>query len=124
MNNKYLKKNYLIATSLSFLLVAGVCLGADVGTGNDAIEVWKGTPEEIIKNIQEQLLLILGAICILMIIIGGALYMTAKDDPKQAESGKTTVKVALIGLVIVLASAMLMEFVKSLGSGAGGGGTN
>ena len=115
MNNKYLKKNYLIATSLSFLLVAGVCLG---GTPTDKIAPWDGTPGDILAKIQEQLLTILGAICILMIIIGGAIYMTAKDDPKQAENGKTTVKVALIGLVIILASAMMMEFIKSLGAGA------
>ncbi|MFA6251970.1 MAG: hypothetical protein WCX74_01000 [Candidatus Paceibacterota bacterium] len=55
-------------------------------------------------------------LCILMIIIGGIVYMTAGDNESQTKTGKGIVKFALIGLAIVLAAGMLMTFVANLGA--------
>lgn len=110
MSKKYLGK-YLLATSLSLLFVSGVCLASS----NIGLSFWDTEIGTVIESIQDNLLLILGGICVLMIIIGGAFYMTAQDDEKKTKRGMDTVKVALIGLVIVLAAAMLMNFVNELG---------
>jgi type IV secretory pathway VirB2 component (pilin) len=104
-----MNKKYLIATCISLLLVSP-CL-----TLAAPLQLWDTSIDKVIETVQGKLLGVLGAVCVIMIIIGGALYMTAKDDAGQAKAGKTTVEVALIGLVIVLASAMLMTFVSELG---------
>lgn len=104
-----MNKKYLLATCFSLLFASVTMANAE------ALQLWNSDFSTVIASIQTNLLLILGALCVVMIIIGGALYMTAKDDAGQAKAGKTTVEAALIGLVIVLASAMLANFVGGLG---------
>lgn len=67
---------------------------------------------ELLDTIRDNLLTIIGGLCTLVIVIGGAIYMTAKEDANQAKMGLATVKYALIGLVIVLISAALMSFIS------------
>ncbi len=108
-----MNKKYLIATCLTFLFASGFCLAAGTSETTKA-EFWDGSLIDMIGTLQHQLMLVLGAICILMIIIGGGMYMTAKEDAGQAKNGMLTVKVALIGLALVLAAAMLFNFVLNL----------
>ncbi|BFT95155.1 MAG: hypothetical protein MNSN_03140 [Minisyncoccus archaeiphilus] len=107
-----MNKKYLIATCLTFLFASGLCLAADSKT--DEVGFWSGSLLEMIGELQGQLLTVLGGICILMIIIGGGMYMTAKEDAGQAKNGLLTVKVALIGLALVMAAAMLYDFVADM----------
>ncbi len=65
---------------------------------------------EIIGRMQSAILSIGGGFCVLMIIIGGGIYMTARDDPNQAKTGLATIKYALLGLVMVLSAAALLHF--------------
>ncbi len=112
ISNKYMNKKYLIATCLTFLFASGLCLAAQT----DAVTFWTGDFVEMLGKLQDKLLMVLGAICILMLIIGGGMYMTAKEDAGQAKNGLLTVKVALIGLALVMAAAMLYKFVTELGA--------
>ncbi|MDD4409607.1 MAG: hypothetical protein PHW52_03090 [Candidatus Pacebacteria bacterium] len=109
-----MNKKYLLATCFSLMFLASTCFAAT----SLSISFWSNDLATILGFIQDKLLVVLGSICVLMIIIGGGMYMTAKEDAAQAKNGMTTVKVALIGLAIVLAAAMLMNFVASLGSAA------
>jgi hypothetical protein len=106
-----MNKKYLIATCLSMLLVSPVCFAAST----TSLTFWTGDFLTMLGTIQDNLLVVLGAICILMLIIGGAMYMTAREDAGQAKNGMTTIKVALVGLALILAAAMLMNFVMGLG---------
>ncbi len=113
-----MNKKYLIATCLTFLFAS--CCFATVSAADDftfSISFWSSKPLGVLQNILKYILTIIGVVCVLMIIIGGAMYMTAKEDANQVKNGMTTVKVAMIGLAIVLAAAMLMKFVDEIGKG-------
>ena len=68
----------------------------------------------LLENIQNAILQIGGGLGVLMIIIGGAIYMTARDDANQARMGLNTVKYTLIGVVIILFSSAFLAFINSL----------
>lgn len=116
-----MNKKYLIATCLTFLISScclSTVLAADGLSGfSFEISFWDSKPLAVLQNILSYILTIVGVVCVLMIIIGGIMYMTAKDDTNQVKNGMTTVKVAMIGLAIVLAASMLMTFVNEIGNG-------
>lgn len=58
----------------------------------------------IINNVLNFLIFISVPILALMILIGGFQILTAREDPKKLENGKTTIKYAVIGFVIILIS--------------------
>ena len=68
----------------------------------------------LLENVQNAILQIGGGLGVLMIIIGGAIYMTARDDANQARMGLNTVKYTLIGVVIILFSSAFLAFINSL----------
>ncbi|MDD4409608.1 MAG: pilin [Candidatus Pacebacteria bacterium] len=70
---------------------------------------------EIIGNLQDAVLKIGGSFCALMIIVGGVIYSTAKSDPKQMDTGMTTIKYSLLGLIIILMAVVIGKFIVSFG---------
>lgn len=54
---------------------------------------------------------IIGAIAVLMIVIGGLRYVTSNGDPAQLTSAKNTILYAAIGLVIAAMSNAIVNFV-------------
>jgi len=66
----------------------------------------------------------LGIILLGLIIYGGWLWMTSEGDPGKIEKAKAIFKNAAIGLVIILSSFGIVNFIlKALWGGEGGGGT-
>lgn len=55
-----------------------------------------------------------GALTILFMVIGGYQYMTSTGDDKKAESGKKTIKWAVIGLGLVLFAYAIVTVVVRL----------
>ena len=58
-------------------------------------------------------------IAVLMLIIGGFLYMTAGGNTEQAQKGQKTVVNALIGIVIVVLSYVVVAAVSNFLARAG-----
>jgi TRAP-type mannitol/chloroaromatic compound transport system permease small subunit len=102
-----MNKRHLIIFSSCLLFLFTLCF-ADT-TGLDKVK-------EIISNIQDAILKIGGGLCLIMLIIGGAISMTAREDAKQMSKGIATVKYALFGLIIILAAVVLLNFVSGLGN--------
>jgi hypothetical protein len=95
--------NPIFQLLISLLLVPFIVL-ADTSGLDDIVE--------IIGNMQDAILKIGGAFCVLMLIIGGGIYMTSREDPNQTKMGLATIKYALFGLMIVSAAAMLLDFLN------------
>ncbi len=53
----------------------------------------------------------LGAISVLMIVIGGFQYVISQGDPQRVAKAKDTIMYAVIGLVISLLSYAIVAFV-------------
>lgn len=54
---------------------------------------------------------VLGAVAVGFIIYGGVTYITSAGDPGKAKKARMTLTFAIIGLVIVLASFAIVNFI-------------
>lgn len=75
-------------------------------------EFIQGSAQGIIPRIIGLLLWAVGAISVLMIIIGGLMYTLSAGDPSQTKKAKDTILFAVIGLVIALAAGAIVTFVR------------
>ena len=65
----------------------------------------------IIKIIVDILLFVLGAVCVVMIVIGGIKYATSQGDQTAVSSAKNTILYAVVGLVVAIAAYAIVNFV-------------
>lgn len=71
------------------------------------------TLTEIAMNVLTFLLGIIGVLAIIMLLVGSVMYLTAAGDEKRAENGKSTVKFAIIGIIVAFAALVLVTQVAS-----------
>lgn len=71
------------------------------------------TLTEIAGNVLTFLLGIIGVLAIIMLLVGSVMYLTAAGDEKRAESGKSTVKFAIIGIIVAFAALVLVTQVAN-----------
>lgn len=69
------------------------------------------TPASLIGTIVNVLLFILGAISVVIIIIGGIMYATSAGDAGQVTKAKNTIFYAVIGLVVAFLAFAIVQFV-------------
>lgn len=67
--------------------------------------------EEGIKTIVNVMLFILGAIAVIMIIIGGIRYTTSNGDASNTKAAKDTILYAVIGLIVAILAYAIVNFV-------------
>ena len=77
-----------------------------VGGGNEPKSL-----ELRIQDIINIILFILGAVAVIMIIIGGFRYVTSGGDSGAVSSAKNTILYAVIGLVVAILAYAIVNFV-------------
>lgn len=89
------------------------CKDGTRGTAQEKTEKCNSTSnvERLIKNIINTLSVLVGAICVIMIIIGGFKFVTSAGDSNATTSARNTVLYALVGLVIVAFAQVIVQFV-------------
>jgi hypothetical protein len=65
----------------------------------------------IFAGIANTLIFLVGAISVIMIIIGGLRYVTSNGDSKATEGAKNTILYACIGVVVAIASFAIVSFI-------------
>ncbi len=79
----------------------------------------------IFKTITNVLLFILGAVSVIMIIIGGLRYVISGGNSTAVTAAKNTILYAIVGVIIALLAYAIVNFVLTSFTGDGGtGGTN
>ncbi len=78
---------------------------------------------ELIKGFLTQVQAIVGWLAVIMIVIGGLVYMTAFGKSKQIELGKTILTYALLGFTLAVAAPSILKEIFDLAS-SGKGTTN
>ena len=73
-----------------------------------------------IQTIVNVMLFILGAIAVIMIIIGGIRYTTSNGDAQQTKAAKDTILYAVVGLIVAILAYAIVTFIVSSFSGNGG----
>lgn len=75
--------------------------------------------EDIVSQIIQLALTLLGVIFLILMIYGGYLWMTARGNEEQTTKAKNAIVAAIIGIVIVLSAYAISYFVvKKLGEKA------
>lgn len=70
--------------------------------------------ENVIGTIVNTLLFILGAISVVMIIIGGIMYTTSGGDSGAVSKAKNTILYAVIGLVVAFLAYAIVNWVVGI----------
>jgi hypothetical protein len=74
---------------------------------------------EIALNVLNFLLSLVGILGLIMLVIGGFMYITAAGDEKRIDSAKDMVKYSVIGIAIALAAMVIVRQVASFFDGGG-----
>jgi cytochrome bd-type quinol oxidase subunit 2 len=126
-----MKKIQLIITSLALVLgvastafvPAGVASAADSSqksvcegsggswNGNKCTRSGEASLQDQIEQVVNVLLFVLGAISVIMIIIGGIRYATSNGDSSQITSARNTILYAVIGLIVAILAFAIVNFV-------------
>lgn len=69
--------------------------------------------EDIIELIVKVLLYIIGAVSVIMIIIGGIKYTVSNGDSSAVTSAKNTILYSVIGLLVAIFAYAIVSFVVS-----------
>ncbi len=113
---------YLAASPAS--AVAGVQNGADSARGMDQpIDLFGA--EGTFATITNVLLFIIGAIAVIMIVIGGIRYVVSGGDSSQITAAKNTILYAIVGIIVAILAYAVVNFVlQSFIPGSGTSGTD
>ncbi len=64
-----------------------------------------------LKNIVNVLLYILGAIAVIMIVVGGIRYVTSGGDSGAVSGAKNTILYSVVGLIVAILAYAIVNFV-------------
>ena len=120
----------LVAFGLSFATTAdanAVCntselsisSGADCAKGNQQPTDLFGGDNSIFRRVTNILLFLVGAISVIMLIIGGIRYVISGGDQNQVTSAKNTILYAIVGIVVAFLAYAAVNFVTQALLGAG-----
>ncbi len=109
---------------LPALVAAPVFAGSaaeSIGEGIDSIGGSENQPtlEQGIKDVVNVLLFVLGAIAVIMIIIGGIRYTTSNGDSSAITGAKNTILYSVVGLVVAILAYAIVNFVVDAFAGGG-----
>jgi hypothetical protein len=90
----------------------GIKGGADSSKGQDQQSDLFGD-DGVFKIITNVLLFIIGAISVIMLIIGGIRYVVSGGDSAAVTSAKNTILYAIVGIVVAILAYALVNFVIS-----------
>lgn len=110
----------------------GVAGGAAAAKGSDQPAVLFGDGG-IFAQVTNVMLFIVGAISVIMIIIGGLRYVLSGGDSANVSAAKNTILYAIVGIIVALLAYAAVNFITGTfanggsftgGSTSGGGATN
>jgi ABC-type Fe3+ transport system permease subunit len=71
----------------------------------------KCTLNDTLASIVNVLLFIIGAVAVIMIVVGGLKYTTSNGDSSAVTSAKNTILYAVVGLVVAILAYAIVNFV-------------
>jgi len=68
----------------------------------------------LLQDIRDIIFVIGMSLAVLIIIVGGIMYMTAQDDESKVAKAKKTIIAGIIGFVIILLASVIIGFVNEV----------
>lgn len=81
------------------------------GSGTPSSLFGDGTDQGLFKTIVNIMLFLVGAVAVIMLIIGGIRYIVSGGDQSQVTAAKNTILYAIIGIVVSLLAYAIIQFV-------------
>lgn len=98
-----------------------LCKGINYASNSEGDDCGDGEADESVRNIIQTIIdvasIIVGAVSVIMIIIGGLRYITSSGDSGNITAAKNTIVYAIVGLVIVIFAQTIVRFVVDRISG-------
>ncbi len=114
----------IVISSATYAFNQGMEAGASAAKGVEQVTDLFGATG-IFSTVTSVLLFVIGAISVIMIIIGGLRYVVSGGDSSNVAAAKNTILYAIVGLIVALLSYALINFVLTSFSADGlGGGTD
>jgi hypothetical protein len=88
----------------------GLADGANAAKGKDQQSTLFGD-QGIVKTITNVMLFIIGAVAVIMLVIGGIRYTVSNGDQGAVKSAKDTILYAIIGIVVAILAYAIVNFV-------------
>ncbi len=104
----------------------GMSEGANAARGVDQVTDLFGETG-VFRTLTNVLLYLIGAISVIMLIIGGLRYVVSGGDSTAVQGAKNTILYAIVGIIVAVLSYAAVSFVIGSFTGGGaatGGGTN
>ena len=102
--------------------------GINVSTGKDCAKgagvednLFSGS-DSLFKTVTNVLLFLIGAVSVIMLIVGGLRYVLSNGDSSAVTSAKNTILYAVIGIIVALLAYAIVNFVVSSFTASGNGG--
>lgn len=73
----------------------------------------KGSEADIFNNALTLVYFATGIVAVIVLIIAGFLYVTSNGDPGKVKTAKNAILYTVIGIIFVLAAAIIVAFVRS-----------
>jgi len=90
---------------------SGVC----IPTGTDLPDPGGEDPlADVINNVMQWLLRIVGVIAIIAFVISGMQYMLASGDQNMMEMGKRNMMWSIVGVIVALMGMVILIFIQSM----------
>ena len=96
----------------------GLKKGVGSAKGNDQVSCLFGSEKEgctegsgIFQIIVNVILFIIGAVAVIMIVVGGVRYTVSNGDSNAVQGAKNTIMYAIVGLVVAIVAYALVNFV-------------
>lgn len=114
--NKTAKQALSLVVILTAVTLPGVVFGQwDSGLRNaESSGVPAAKVTDIIKNIMNWLLYILGFLGIIGFVISGIMYLVAAGDETLIDRAKTAMTYSIIGIIVALLGFVIMQAVDAL----------
>lgn len=93
----------------------GITSGVDSARGNDQPTSLFGDGSEggVFQTVTNILLFIIGAIAVIMLIIGGIRYVVSGGDQSAVTAAKNTILYAIVGIVVAILAYAAVNFVTT-----------
>lgn len=98
----------------SFLKEIYTIMGGKSSSGIDTSQLTGPTLTQIALNFLNFLLSIVGVLTIIMLIVGGIMYLTSAGDDDRVKTAKKIVTYSIIGIFISLASLVIVKQLANL----------
>lgn len=92
-------------------VISNECAGVTNSTVCNKANSPSAQPSNLINKIVNVLLYIVGAISVVMIIVGGLLYATSNGDSGRVTLAKNTITYSVVGLVVAFLAFAVVQFI-------------